>query len=502
MKLLSAYKIRQLDQLTIEKEPISSLDLMERAARTFVHWFTDLFPDDATQVRVICGTGNNGGDGLAIARLLHQKFYEVEVFLCQLGELSPDAKTNLERLKEIEVIPIHTIHTGQSLDLPPSPQGVLIDGLFGSGLNRPVEGFWKALIQRMNALPLTRVSIDIPSGLFTDKATQGTCVQADYTFSFEMPKLAFLMPENVEHCGHWVYRSIGLHPESWEAMESPWRYVEKQMAQGWLRPRRKFDHKGDYGHALLVMGSLGKMGAAILAARACLRSGTGLVTIHAPQCGYQILQSSVPEAMVICDHHMSCVTEIDPSEVDQDAIGIGCGIGVNRLTALGMKDLLARVDKPLVLDADALNILAQHPAWWELVPKESILTPHPGEFRRLFGDSTDGFARLELLGEKATEHGVYILLKGAHTVTACPDGTFYFNSTGNPGMATGGSGDVLTGIITGLLAQGYSPQQATILGVYLHGLAGDIAAAELCGQEALLASDIVAYLGKAFQSLK
>lgn len=500
MKVLNVEQIRQLDAYTIEHEPIPSIDLMERAALAFVHWYTTHFDPEKGPLWIVCGTGNNGGDGLAIARLLHQRFYTVEVIVCAISSNpTPDFQTNLERLESIRTVPIHRYVKGDPF--PGIPEtAILVDGIFGSGLNRPVEGLWAGLIESLSNHPGLRIAIDVPSGLFADRPSTGAVFQADFTLSFELPKLAFFIPENNRFVGKWIVRSIGLDESFIANAEAPYELTECREVHSLVKRRRTFDHKGTFGHALLVMGSYGKAGAAILAARACLRTGCGLVTIHAPKVTYPILQVAFPEAMVSVDQHEFVFTQHGNLSLYK-AIGIGCGIGVNQLTAMGFRELLQHATVPLLIDADGLNILAERPEYWTDVPPDTILTPHPREFDRLFGHSENGFERLERAREKAMEKRVYIVLKGAFSTIACPDGSAHFNATGNPGMGTGGSGDVLSGMITSLLAQGYTPRDAAILGVYLHGLAGDLAAADW-QQEALLASDIVRYIGKSFERIK
>lgn len=500
MKILNAEQIRQLDAHTIANEPVASIDLMERAALAFVSWFTGLFTPEDGPVWIACGTGNNGGDGLAIARLLHQRFYSVEAAIFAISpNPTPDFQTNLERLQAIRSVPVRQFGMGDPF--PPVPgNAILIDGIFGSGLNRPVEGYWAGLIEHLSRHPGIKAAIDIPSGLFADRPGAGAVFRADHTLSFELPKLAFFIPENHPYVGSWAVRSIGLDKGFIERQETHYQLLTPGLARSLVRERHTFDHKGTFGHALLVMGSYGKAGAAILAARACLRTGCGLVTVHAPKCAYPILQVAFPEAMVSVDQHDFIFTEHGNLHLFK-AIGVGCGIGMNRLTAQGFRELLADAEVPMLIDADGLNILAENPQFWEVVKPGTVLTPHPREFDRLFGEAADGFARLDRLRQKAKEKKVCIVLKGAYSSIAFPDGACYFNPTGNPGMGTGGSGDVLSGMITSLLAQGYAPQDAALLGVYLHGLAGDLAAAEW-QQEALLASDIVKFIGKAFKKLK
>ncbi|HRK80330.1 MAG TPA: NAD(P)H-hydrate dehydratase [Saprospiraceae bacterium] len=497
MKILSAEQTRALDAYTIANEPIASIDLMERASLTFVKWLVQPFPDSDRKVLILVGPGNNGGDGLAVARLLHRRFYDVAVWRCHIGAaVSPDFQINWDRLPtEGGAIAVHHLHAGDPL--PDWPQGaLLIDALFGSGLSRPVTGYWADLIRHCNEQSLTRVAIDVPSGLFTDGPSEGAVLEAHYTFSFETPKLAFFLPDNQQRVGEWRFGSIGLDAGFLSEISTLFHFVEAASARNMLKTRRRFDHKGVFGHALICAGSYGKAGAAVLATRACLRSGAGLVTVHTPRCAYPILQTAAPEAMTLADAHELHISEM-PDLSPFSAIGAGCGWGQEELTANALHQLLECAVQPLVLDADALNLLALHPEWMKLLPENTILTPHPKEFERMFGPSNNGFERLEILRKKAAELHVVIVLKGAFSCIASPDGHCYFNATGNPGMATGGSGDVLTGIITGLRAQGYAALDAAVLGVYLHGLAGDLAAKQK-GQEALIAGDLIEMMGAAF----
>lgn len=500
MKILSADQIRELDAYTIIHEPILSVDLMERAAHAFVRWFIHRYPDTQRPVAVFCGVGNNGGDGLVTARLLHQHFYDVQVYWCKISaQTSEDFRHNLDRLPAHGAVPVNVLN--KEAPFPPLPStAILIDAIFGSGLNRPVTGYWAQLLNYLNGLPNLRVAIDIPSGLFADSPSTGVSFHAHRTLSFEVPKLAFFFPENNQSVGDWEVVSIGLDSGFLAQLTTPFYYLEEDMVCDLVHLRHKFDHKGTYGHALLIMGSQGTIGAAVLAARACLRSGAGLVTVHAPKCGYEILQISVPEAMVSIDRHLFQLSEI-PALDRYSAIGVGCGLGQKKTTQEALVALLKDCRQPLVIDADALNLLAQLDNGLDLIPPGSILTPHPKEFERLFGKTTDEFEQNERQRQQARQRGIYIILKRAHTSIACPDGNCYFNATGNPGMATGGSGDVLTGVLTALLAQGYSPRDACLLGVYVHGLAGDLAAAEL-EHEGLIAGDIVRFLGKAFRQIK
>lgn len=499
MKIFSAAQIRAWDQYTIQNEPISSYDLMERASTKFVEWFIAEYPNTDQPIYIFCGSGNNGGDGLAVARLLHQVFYQPTVFQCSIGTRSEDCEKNYQRLKVLKTIELQTI---QKEDPFPklTHQNLVIDAIFGSGLNRPVQGYWAGLIEHINVNSGETIALDIPSGLFSDTTSQGqVTILAKATLSFEKPKLSFFFPENHKAVGNWAFTSIGLHATYDQETQSRYHLITETGIKSRIRPRNKYDHKGTYGHALLVVGSYGKIGAGVLAAKACLRTGVGLLTVNAPKCGYEILQSQVPEAMVVADPQEDFWSKV-PKLDHYKAIGIGCGLGQEKPSLEALEEVLKTTESPIVLDADALNIIAQNPHWLSEIPPNSILTPHPKEFQRLFGETRNDFERLELLSSKAVEHELILLLKGAHTVIALPNGECHFNNTGNPGMATGGSGDVLTGMITSLLAQGYSSVDATIVGVHLHGKAGDLAAEDF-SENALLPSDLILYIGKVFKSL-
>lgn len=498
MKILSANQTRQADAYTIENEPIASIDLMERACQTFIDWFIQKFPKaEFNLVSIICGKGNNGGDGLAIARLLNNLGYDVAAWIVDLSDsASPDFKTNLERLEKIEEVNIKSVESSEDLPLFDENE-ILIDAIMGTGLTRPLEGELVNIVNFLNECNNIMVAVDLPTGVFSDSCTTGVTLQANYTFTFELPKLAFFFPENFKSVGDFEYASIGLDAKFIEETDSPYHYTTFEDVYYLHKKREKFAHKGVFGHALLVAGSYGKMGAAILATKACLRAGVGLVTIHVPTCGYEVLQTAVPEAMVSLDEDQYIFTRVYDLH-RYSTIGVGCGLSTKNRTRNALCYMLKHIDTPTVLDADALNILGQSPDWLEYIPKNSILTPHPKEFERLFGKTYDNFERNELQRQKAKELGVYIILKGANSCIATPDGSCYFNSTGNPGMGTAGSGDVLTGILTGLLAQHYTPFEACVLGVYLHGLAGDLAAKHH-GQEALMAGDITEYLGMAYK---
>ncbi|TAL61891.1 MAG: NAD(P)H-hydrate dehydratase [Bacteroidetes bacterium] len=513
MKILSSEEIRKADAYTIKHKPIRSIRLMERAARACVNWLTDpavspLFRREGAggeAIKIFCGLGNNGGDGLAIARLLAAKKFKVEVFIIRYSnKCSDDFLVNEKCLKKIKEVKIHNITSSAALPLTINhyPLSIIVDALFGSGLNKPVEGLAAEAISYINKSRCPVVAIDIPSGLFSDKNDHHkdvAVVRATHVLTFESPKLAFMFPENEPYVGAFSVLDIGLDEGFISSLPSKNYFVREIEAHFLYKKRTKFSHKGTFGHALIVAGSYGKMGACVLASRACLSAGAGLVTVHISKCGYDILQTANPEVMVEVDSEEKMIS--DNIKIDKyNAIGIGPGIGTEKETQNLLKVLIQNSSVPLVLDADALNILAENKTWLSFLPVNSILTPHPGEFKRLVGEADNDFERLQLQKEFSIKHGVYVTLKGAHTCISCPDGEVYFNSTGNPGMATAGSGDVLTGIITGLLAQGYDSKKASVLGVYLHGLAGDIATQHL-SEESMIAGNIVEFMGEAFRGL-
>ncbi|MCF6352613.1 MAG: NAD(P)H-hydrate dehydratase [Cyclobacteriaceae bacterium] len=491
MQILSAEQTRKADAYTITHEPIKSIDLMERASQAFMDWFA-LHYTPEKNILVVAGAGNNGGDALAIARLLYKKNYQVQVYLASpQSHGSEDYRSNLKRLPP-------SIHLLTQISFNCD---VIIDGIFGSGIARPITGKLAMLINKINGLEKEIVSIDIASGLNPDGTPmKGSIIKPTYTISFQLPKLAFMVPENDAHVGQWSLVDIGLDNEFIKSQKTPYNYFNQQAARLALKPRAKFAHKGMLGHALMVGGSFGKIGANVLASMACLKAGTGLVTSLLPSCGYEIMQTAVPEVMCLTsgNKHLKNIKQEDFS--NYSAIGIGTGIGKHLETLGLLLTIIKQYKKPMVIDADALNLISQNPELIELVPKGSVLTPHVGEFNRLVGSSANSLERIKKQKAFSVKHQLIIVLKGAHTSIANLDGSVWFNSTGNPGMATAGSGDVLTGIITGLLAQGYNPFDAARLGVYLHGSAGDIAATQL-GQASVIASDIAKRIFQAFISL-
>jgi NAD(P)H-hydrate epimerase len=496
IKILSAAQIKELDVYTIQHEPVSSIELMERACRAFTNWLVERY--DAThRIGIICGTGNNGGDGLGIARMLHEWNYPVKVWVVQGGvKETPDFQINLERLEN--KVSVSEITSTVKAELF-SDRTLLIDAVFGSGLSRPIEGIYEETIDCLNSIKAIKIAVDIPSGLSVDHHSTGEIFRAHHTVSFQLPKLCFFMPENHIYTGELHLVDIGLSKKGMAEIQTPLYYTTLKSVKKSGKHRGKFDHKGKFGHALLIAGSTGKMGACVLSARACLRSGVGLLTTQVPKSGNAIVQTSVPEAMTLLDNsddHFS-----NPQADDQfQTIGIGPGLGQHVETKTALAKLLEKFRKPMVIDADALNLLAAHSELQMLIPEGSILTPHSKEFERLAGGWSNDFERLLKLQRFSKKINSVVILKGANSTIACPSGNTFFNSTGNPGMATAGSGDVLTGILIGLLAQGYSAEEAAIMGVFVHGLAGDLAVREK-GMPSLIAGDLVDFLPSAFKKL-
>jgi len=474
---------------------------MERAARALTDAIVRRW-DKSFEVVVFAGPGNNGGDALAVARMLSQKGYHVEVFLFNTkGQLSEECQANLNRLKTCGSIYFTEINT--QFDPPTLTENhLVIDGLFGSGLNKPLNGGFASVVKYINASKAQVVAIDIPSGLMGEDNTYNIrphIIHADVTLSIQLPKLSFLFPENEGIVGEWELLNIGLKQSFIDAAPSAYSILEETEVRSLIQPRKRFSHKGTFGHGLLIAGSYGMAGASILAAKACLKSGIGLLTVHVPIHNHDLLQATVPEAIVHTDIQERYFAQ--PMHLHRySALAIGPGLGQEEDTALAMMEQIQGSTLPIVLDADAINILSTHRNWLSRLPKRCILTPHLGELERLIGKCMDTYERLTKVKELAAYLQSYIIVKGAWTTIVTPEGNFYFNPTGNPGMATGGSGDVLTGILLGLLAQGYSQEEACILGVYIHGLAGDIAAEEKT-QMGMTATDIIEALPAAWKKL-
>ncbi len=503
MKILTAGQFRDADKYTIEHEPVASVDLMERAATALTDAVTKEWGTD-TRFVLFAGPGNNGGDALAMARLLAARGYHTLTYLFNTkGTLSEDCLTNRNRLAETPEAELVEVTSQFDFPLINPEHDVVVDGLFGTGLNKPLNGGFALVVRRINEARVPVVSIDCPSGLMCEDNTfndMSTVVRATLTLTLQLPKPAFFFAENHRYVGRFRILPIGLLPEAIDRAHTIYYLNEADEMRRMLRPRPLFAHKGMLGHALLMTGSYGMAGAAILAARACLRSGVGKLTVHTPARNLPLLQTTVPEAIVLPDAHEEIIS-LTPDTGSFQAVGVGPGVGTDEATAQAFYHLLRQQVEPLVVDADALRLLAAHPEWMPCLPADSILTPHPGELEALVGKCTDSYDRLCRARQLAGQWHLYIIVKGHYTQICTPSGDVLFNPTGNPGMATAGSGDVLTGLLTGLLAQGHTPHEAACLGVWLHGAAGDIAAARL-GQECMLAGDLINALPEAFRTLK
>ena len=488
MKILSAAQSRQADEATIVKQGITSLDLMERAGAEVYLWLKGRFTDKETIFHVYCGKGNNGGDGLVVARLLANDKYTVILDIIGDGNTTADFSESLQKVNdagiEYNIIPVPEYKKGKT---------VIVDALFGIGLSRELGEEYRSVINTINSSSACVVSIDVPSGMFMDRPTN-FAVKADIVLTFQHPKLAFYMPGNYEYSNELAILNIGLDNDFLSGAQTNYMLTDSTAAYKCYRPVHRFAHKGTQGHALIIGGSYGKIGAVCLSARAALKAGSGLVTAYLPECGYTVVQTALPEAMALTNGER--YIEQISYNIQPSAIGIGMGLGQEPETQAALYDFLKNNTMPLVVDADALNILAGNKEWLQLLPEDTILTPHPKELERLIGNYDNDFERLEQMKAFSACHNIVLVAKDAHTMVIHHDNV-YINSTGNSALATAGSGDVLTGIITGLLAQGYTAINAAVFGVYLHGLTADIAVPET-GKQAFTASTIPDYMGKAF----
>ena len=502
MKILSVQQIKDWDAFTIKNEPIASIDLMERAANACLRHIIKNIPLEA-EFAIFCGKGNNGGDGLAIARQLLVRGFVVNVYIISHSDKeSEDFKINLQRLKEIK--PECTLVANNETEIKLiklNSQIIVIDCLIGTGVNKPLDGILAAAVNFINASGNFITSIDIPSGLYSDKENnkEDVIVRSSTTLTFQLAKLSFLFAQNSIYVPYFEILDIGLSTDFLAKQNSPYYFVSKKDIQSLLKYREKFSHKGKYGHALLLAGSFGKMGAAVLAAKACLRSGAGLLTVHTANCGVNILQTSIPEAMVSADKNEKIISEI-PKLDSYNAIAFGPGVGTEEETATILKHLFNFCSQALVIDADGLNNLSKNKTLLAFLPPNTILTPHVKEFDRLTKNHDSDFERLKSAKEFSLKYNCIVILKSAFTQIVMPDGNIFFNSTGNAGLAKGGSGDTLTGIILGLLARGYNRPQAALIGVYVHGLAADMCLKKI-NIESLLASDVIDKLPKAFEKM-
>ena len=496
--LLTSAQIHEADAHTIAHEPISPNDLMERASRAFVDIFIKHYPDLEKGICVYCGTGNNGGDGLAIARLLKRSRYnKVNVIIARFaGNISPEFKLNLDKLR-FTGIKYTEIHPGD--ELPKESSAIIVDALLGSGLNKPLKDDYARLVEYLNSLNRTVVAVDVPTGFFTEGEidTEGLVLKSDLTITFQQPKINFLLPESASAMNGFEVADIGIDKEFMISLDSPYQLIKKSDIKALLKPRKQFVNKGTYGHALIIAGQQQTMGAALLCSSACAFTGAGLTTACIPESGLTALNTAHPEIMAIVRDGKN-----DPQIkwAQFNTIAIGPGLGTHPDSLKLLKTVFEQFDKPVVIDADALNLLSEHQELIKSIPKGSIITPHMKEFDRLFGEHNTWWNRLTTMQAKAKELNIYIVLKNSYTITASPEGKLYFNPTGNPAMASGGMGDVLSGVISALLAQKYSPLDACLIGVYLHGKTGDELALphQLSN---LLASQLAAHIPVTFGKL-
>ncbi|NER16099.1 NAD(P)H-hydrate dehydratase [Spongiivirga citrea] len=500
MKIFSAAQIYEADKITTERQGISSIELMERAATQVFNWMHQRMQGAQVKIHVFCGIGNNGGDGLVLARHLYQHGYNVDTYVVNCSDKrSKNFLVNYDRIKaETKSWPT-LIKKGD--ELPEiGKDDIIVDAIFGIGINRCPDDWVITIMQGLNNAGAYIVSVDIPSGLFSDKLPEKpeAVIRAGYTLSFQTPKLIFFLPQTGHYTEQWEILDIGLDRQYLVETQTAAELIGKHEVLPIYQPREKFDHKGTYGHSLIIGGSHGKIGAVQLASRAALTAGAGLVTAYVPGCGYHSMQTALPEAMVLTDSSEEEITQIK-FKIDPTVIGLGMGMGTGKKAKIALEVFLKDNRKPLVIDADALNIMAADKTLLELLPENTVLTPHPGELERLVGKWEDDFDKLERTKAFAAKYKLIVTIKGANTITVHPE-KIYINVTGNPGMATAGSGDVLTGIITGLISQGYDPLQATVFGVYLHGTAGDLAL-EGRGYQAMIAGDIINHIGKAYVAL-
>lgn len=514
MKIFTSEQISLIDKATLKCQSISDYDLVSRVAKVLRDWLNLNISFKNKKVKIFAGEGNNGNDAIALAALLGGKNITCDLFL-----LSPNKKrwsmTRKQLVEELYIFgTVYVREINSVQDIPVLESGdIVIDGIFGTGVNRAVTGLVADVIDAVNLSGATVVSIDLPAGILAEKKSEfvnGSIIHATYTLTLEFPKLCLFFKENHKYVGEWHVMDIGLDLEIKQSLETPFNMVDNSVVKSILKKRKKFSHKGDYGHGLLVAGSFGMGGSAILASRAALRSGLGLLTVHVPGRLYNIMQVSVPEAICTIDESDNIFTSCFGNDVHNigidsygnelvkyKAVAVGPGIGKAPETVAALEEILSKCDKPMVLDADAINIISSHKELLKLVPENSILTPHPKEFARIAGDYSDTRDGAMMQMEFSREHKVTIVLKGANTSISTPGGSLWFNPLGNPGMATAGSGDVLGGVILGLLTQGYDAEQSAIAGVYIHSMAGDLASAQK-GEASLVAGDIVDHLGEAF----
>ncbi len=490
MKIFSKEQIYEADKLTVKRQKITSTDLMEQAGVQVFNWLIERMQGAPVLIHVFCGIGNNGGDGLVLSRHLVTDGYNVKTYVVNCSDKrSKDFLINYDRIKN--VTKDWPILLSCKEEFPEIGQDdIIVDAIFGIGLNRPADEWVKALFQHFKASKAFTLSIDICSGLYSDKVPEDEngVVWADYVLSFQAPKLTFFLPDTGQFMKRWEVLDIGLDKEYLSSTKTEAHLIGKNEILPLYKSRDKFSHKGDFGHSLIIGGSYGKMGAVILTSKAALKVGAGLVTAYVPKCGYSILQTALPEAMVITDREEEFISSID-FDISPRVIAIGIGIGTDPETIKAFETFLKQNKLPLVIDADGINIISKKKALLKFLPKNTVITPHPKELERLIGKWKDDFDKLKKVKSFSKKYNIIIVIKGAHSISVNKEELFV-NSTGNPGMATAGSGDVLTGIICGLISQGYTAFEAAIIGVYLHGKAGDFAASD-GGFESLIASTSV-----------
>ncbi len=479
MNLYSSSQLKQRDVYTCKKMGITSFELMTKAAKALSKEIIKLIPNQDIPIHIFCGNGNNGGDGMLVAKQLRNEFLNVSVYECPISE-ADSFDYNLAQQEAKSVSNINFIYLDKEIEFPKLSKGIVIDALLGSGMNRPLQGYGKSIVSLINNMDLPIISIDLPSGMPVEGVLQGTCIKAAYTLTIEDRKASFFYEENNGYLGEIIEVAIGLSKNFDSSCED--KYLTKELINAFFIPRKKFSHKGIYGHALLICGSKGMAGAAVLSGSSALRSGVGLVTMCTDDEINSILQMSLPEAMT--------ETQIQNLDLKKyTSIGIGCGLGQSKEAQGKLDFILNELDIPLIIDADGLNIIASQ-NWQKRIPENTIVTPHPKEFDRLFGVHNSHFDRCQKQKQISKEQKIYIVLKTAHTSISTPKGELYFNTTGNPGMAKGGSGDVLTGYICGLAAMLKDQQKAALAGVYLHGEAGDRAMQQY-GERGMKSGDIV-----------
>ncbi|WMN11573.1 NAD(P)H-hydrate dehydratase [Marivirga salinae] len=496
MKILNVQQIREADQFTIKNEPIASIDLMERASGQVVNWVCKHFSNEH-EIIVLAGSGNNGGDGLAIARLLSNQNYSVKVVLIMGESGSDDFEQNLDRLKSLKKVEIlNDFNFSNS-----NNDYIFIDAIFGSGLSRPIEGDIAKFVQKVNEAKGIKLAVDIPSGVFADEPSPGeTIFKSDFTLSFQVPKLAFMMAENQQYVGQFEILNIGLSEEFINNCISDYSIYELTKELKLLLKVDSIAHKGIRGRATIIAGGHAKMGAVILAAKGTLHSGIGLLSVQVCPLCIDIIQNQIPEALILEDEN-DYVLGSFLGYNKQDVLVFGPAIGFANKTIKLLEEILKTFKGQLILDADAITILAKNREMLELLPEGTILTPHHGEFKRLVGNYSNNFEALMQLKSFCKHHKVVVVLKGKFTAVCNEKGQVSFNTTGNQGMAKGGSGDLLCGILAGIAPRVQNPFETAKLAVYLHGFSGDISLKEY-GENYMTPSTMISNLKDTFKKVE